>query len=240
MPIELLPPPTLVGPIPAQGPHGVALGILDAWNRGVSAGTIVARRSDLGSFGEHAWRLRSPAAIVRRVCETIASDRAALRELALGWVDALADRGIATASRARRWGSLASLAAACGGEIGLMPRTIARELEPRQIATLVARAYAAGDYVAAALVGLLGERGESEAALASLRVHVAQRLPCSAATKNAIAAACHERPAGAYAFGGRRRGTPLSPRGVRMAVERWGTTAAELRRAAALQSGGRP
>lgn len=236
MPVVDLPPATIAGPIPDVGPHGAALGVLDAWNRGVSAGTIVARRSDLGSFGDHTWRLRSLAAIVRRVCETIANDRAALRELALAWIEALDERGVAIGSRARRWGSLASLAHACGGEIGPMPRTIARDLEPRGVAALVARAAASGAHMDAALIGLLGERGESETAIASMRVHACERVPCSAATRAAITEICRGRAAGAYAFGGRRRGTPLSPRGVRMACERWGTTAAELRRAAALQA----
>lgn len=147
----------------------------------------------------------------------------------------LEERGVALSSRTRRWGTLASLAHAGGGEIGAMPRVVARDLDPQDVASLVRRAVASGARFDAALLGLLGETGESETTIAALRVHAALRVPCSTDTRDAIVEVCRGRPAGAYAFGGRRRGSSLSPRGVRMVCERWGTTAAELRRAAKMQ-----
>ncbi len=182
--------------------------------------------------------------VIRRVIEAIASDLVSFRALAEQWHEHERAKGAANDSLARRWGSLSSLVTAIGKQtararsvppptLGPHPRDEPRELTRRDVAALVARCSDARAWEDAIVIGLLGERGKSEQTICDYRVHELRALTCSRDVRAAIVEHTRRMAPAAWAFGGRALGKPCSPRKLRKICERYGTTAATLRRAAA-------
>lgn len=216
-------------------PQHVARAIWNTWNGGVSPSTAVARASDLRHFGAFTWRVHTEIGTIRRVLSLLERDPKEIRALALAWIDDQRARGIATVSLARRWSVLSSLvtfASRGAAKLGRLPRTPAPELNARKLAQLVARIVDARAWEAAAMIGLIGERGFDRERIASMRVREAMMVPCSRATRAAVVKICEGRKLGAFAFQGRSRGGSISPRGIEFVCEKWGTSSAALRRCA--------
>lgn len=214
---------------------------------GVSPNTLGARRSDLASFGDKTWGVCNEITVVRRVIATLEHGSAALHELAVTWIEAERARGLAFVSLARRWSTLASLVRAIAEQIprprGMTAPALAPMAAPRvavldraAVVAIVARCCDAAAFSDGAIVGVLGEIGTPIEHVAALRV--AQLASATAGTRvsswthRAAAEVCRDRRPSAWAFPGRRRGSPLSARGVTIACERHGTTPAALIRCA--------
>lgn len=236
-----MPPGTFSSAPRGNDAHAEARALWARWNSTATASTVAARRADLAGFGAHAWRSRSEFVVIRRVIATLAIDRAELRTLAIAWHDADRDRGAAPGTLARRWSSLASLVAALADarrepyDLGAVPRERATEIDATRRDAIVHDAIVRARWSDAAIVGVIGTLGLSDDDVARLRCHelLVHARACSLPTQRAAEKTCEGRPARAHALEGRRRGDAITSGGVRRACERWGTTAAALRRLAA-------
>lgn len=240
LPVEIMPPGAFASAPRANDVHAEARALWTRWNSGVSAGTMAARRSDLAGFGAHAWRSRNEFTVIRRVIATLASDRAELRALAEAWHAYDRDRGAAPGTLRRRWSSLKALVFAIAKhsrepqDLGAMPRADATEIDSTRRDAIVHDAITRARWNDAAIVGVIGTLGLSDAVVAKLRCSelLVHARACSLPIQRAAEKVCEGRPARSLAFGGRRRGDGLSRTGVCRACERWSTTAAALRRLA--------
>lgn len=240
MPVEILPPLPFSPAARQKDARADAQALWTRWNSGLSAHTIAARRSDLASFGTHAWRLRDEIAVIRRVDATLASDRATLRALADAWAMHERERGAAQQTIARRWSTLASLVATIGErerepyDLGAMPRDRPAEIDAARRDAIVHDASESARWSDAVIVGMIGTLGLSDESVARLRCHEIIDLSraCPLPVQRAAERLCRGRPARSHALEGLRRGTAISATGVRRACERWNTTAASLRRLA--------
>lgn len=247
MPIELVPPGSIPRPVQGKNDRATAQAVWNAWMTGVSPNTLGARRGDLASFGDKTWRVRNEIAVIRRVIATLADGSDEIRELVEAWTTSERARGIALPTLARRWSTIASLVRSIAEHVPRPRGTLPPMLPPiptqrvalvdrASVVAIVARCCAAEAYDDGAMVGVLGELGHSAEKVATLRVAELRRIVAAAGvstwTRTAAAEVCGDRPPHAWAFGGQRRGDPISRRGVGLACERHGTTPAALIRCA--------
>lgn len=221
-------------------PQAAARGIWADWTRGMAGSTAAFRRSDLALFGDFTWGARDVFAVIRRVIATLERGSDAFRELAVTWHDAQRERGAAIGTLARQWSTLAQLVAFIGRaiprrgspapSIGPTPRMVASKLDGAAVSAIVACAIEEGRHDDAVIVALACSRTPEKIAtltVGDLRGIGGREL---APMRVAIDRVCARRHGNAHAFPGQRIGRAMTPRGIRMRIERNGTTAAALRR----------
>ena len=194
-------------------------GLIQAWNRSLSAPAFACFMHDLELFGRFAWHCDDVLRTCVSILEAIANGVDALDALACAWDDEQAACGLAWATRVRRRTTLRAFVR-LASDHGAAPRGISLDvlalptLDRRSIASCVESAIVSttgrGMWRDASVLTLFWDGGRTVLDVQSLRVGDLPLSDVSDRCAHALSRHARTRPEQAWLFAARSRSRPLT------------------------------